>query len=1026
MNWLSAQAMSGLLTAPYQRGAETMEVPLGPDGDSISGRFTSVTDYNFREYKARYGSDPPPPKYVVFPKTNTGNDEMQLEFQFSFGAITAGKAVVTIPPRTLAGVSFVIPLPENANASLRLMLLRQLPQPLSGAGAANWGVVTLLGNISKLAWVLGREKDEIRGQLLDVQQQRRRAFAHGYSLDQLGADLRVPRFPPREHSFDPDTTLALYHLNEVAPAVPAADEAARFNLPAHPGIIIGAQGGAIGKFGTAFSFPNESTFATIVVENHADFNIPADRSFTVEAFVKAESLAGAGPRIVIMKRAAESAAPLLLPGWSITLGTFRGITNNVMWAISDSVREVKIFADINIADGKFHHLAAAVDRQAKRTRLFVDGEEVASAGIDRLGAIDNPEFMRIGRSVGGDQFVGVIDEVRLSKIARTDFHPVLGESDEAYRLRLGIFERWLLPTPANLLKAINDAVRIKGDPESFVLIEKDRASTVATKLVRIIPRQLAVGQSIDRDGGALSNESEISGTAADDQSFNEIYLLRHERPEVNYLGIENNRRMQAPVKNVLDTLVGLLAQAAVSGKLIIRKSFDPADNGLHSVGRALRLTHENLALSPLGAMAHKAGFDFVRNEGSEIYASMAAGEKLEIGVGRPQADPPPPPGIDVFSSKTIHLQVVPDTLPINGEFDWTLITCDAGRAHFEAHPEDAGLRTAVTSRRRLQLVADAPGEVTLRVEYMLARRTVSATRTIRISIENLPNNRTIAGDGDMQIVEAAAVGTPETAFNPIYLITSNAPVAFGPPDSRRMQIVLERPFLRLVKLIQDAGAATNQLRVLQTFDPASPGLHRVGRAMRLRHNVLDAGLLGALAHRAGFGFVKRTGADIFVSVAEGEKIEIVRADNQTPLSDEVVSGLPIELQARFQTLPADGEFNWSTRKVGNGDGSMDVVLQAKTKFTPGSPGLLALSVTYLEADPQSTNPYTFEIRLKSALDVPGTNIPKHQYDLLMNVLNYFHPIGVEVVTRNIREHVVEVQGSLLNAFPGYTYPDFRA
>jgi hypothetical protein len=131
------------------------------------------------------------------------------------------------------------------------------------------------------------------------------------------------------------------------------------------------------------------------------------------------------------------------------------------------------------------------------------------------------------------------------------------------------------------------------------------------------------------------------------------------------------------------------------------------------------------------------------------------------------------------------------------------------------------------------------------------------------------------------------------------------------------------------------------------------------------------------------------------------------------------------LQARFQILPPEGEFNWSARKIGNGDGSMDFVLRPGTKFTPGSPGLLALSVTYLEPDPQGTFPYSFEIRLKSDLDVPGTIIPKHQYDLLMNVLNYFHPIGVEVVTRNIREHVVEVQGNLLNAFPGYTYPDFR-
>jgi hypothetical protein len=70
-------------------------------------------------------------------------------------------------------------------------------------------------------------------------------------------------------------------------------------------------------------------------------------------------------------------------------------------------------------------------------------------------------------------------------------------------------------------------------------------------------------------------------------------------------------------------------------------------------------------------------------------------------------------------------------------------------------------------------------------------------------------------------------------------------------------------------------------------------------------------------------------------------------------------------------------------------------------------------------------PYTFEVRLKTALDVPATIIPKMQYDLLMNILNYFHPIGVEVITQDVRQHVVEVRENLLSSFPGYTYPDFR-
>lgn len=1025
MTLLSAQTMTSLLTLPYRRGGETLEIPIGAD----AGGFTNIPIYSFDEYKARHQTNPPSPKYILFPKKNIGRDEVLLEIEsFSPSGIT--RTTLRIPPRTFAGVSFLIPLPNDAPATLRLRRFRQFPLPLPGTGAENWGIVALLGNISKLAWVLGREKDEIRQQLLDVERQRFRVFAHGHSLDKLGEDLRVPRFPPREHSFDPQT-LALYHLNEViANNGPVADETTRLGLAGHPGINVGAQSGVNGKFGRAFSFPGATPAGAVEINHHADFNLNANESFTAEAFIKAENIDQLAPRIVLMKRAQESEGALLIAGWSISLGSFRGIANNVMWAVADGAREVKIFADVNIADGKFHHLAGTIDRTAQRTRLYLDGEERASASINTLVAIANNEKVRIGRSSTGNQFSGLIDEVRLSKVARTDFHPALGEGDEAYRQRLGIFERWLLPTPDSLLQTINNLVQINGQADSFRLIEKDRPSAMASKLVQILPASLLSGQSIDRDGNLLSKEADVSGIAAGDTEFKEIYLLRHNRPEVNYLTIENNRLMQAQTKAALDMLLSLLATAvpAVAGKLIVKKSFDAADTGLHSVGRALLLNHETLTPEKLGVFAHRAGFAFVQNTGADIYASVTTGEKLEIVIEpRPPLETPPQ-GVDLFSTKALDLHIAPETLPINGQIKWTLIPCGAGRAHFEKHPADAAnIPTPLVARPRLRLIADAPGKVVVRVEYTLQRRTVSGTRTILISIDAIKDNETITADGDMKISGVKAVGAPETPFNPLYLITSNANVNFGAPaNNKKMQIVLERPFKRLLELLQSSGAATNQLQIVKAFDPTDPGLHKVGRAIRFTHAVVNAATLGALAHQAGFGFVQRQNLEIFAAAAEGEKIEIVRSSDLAPLQDELTAGTPLNIQARFSALPANGNFNWSTEEAGSGNGSFDFVLRPQVKFTPGKLGLVALNVTFLEQNLQSTFPYTFEIRLKPTLDVPATVIPKHQYDLLMNVLNYFHPLGVEVVTRNIREHVVELQGNLLNAFPGYTYPDFRA
>ena len=45
--------------------------------------------------------------------------------------------------------------------------------------------------------------------------------------------------------------------------------------------------------------------------------------------------------------------------------------------------------------------------------------------------------------------LGVVEEVRFSSVARTDFHPVLGENDASYRQRLRFFRRWVLPLVHN-------------------------------------------------------------------------------------------------------------------------------------------------------------------------------------------------------------------------------------------------------------------------------------------------------------------------------------------------------------------------------------------------------------------------------------------------------------------------------------------------------------------------------------------------------------------------------------------------
>ncbi len=163
---LNAQTMTGLLTAPYARGAETLAIPLGTDAASGTG----VPSYNFSEYESRYQSAPSLPKYVLFPRVDIGPDGLTVEIDYQNGG--SGTATVAIPPLTFAGTSFVIPTPAGAGAALRIVTLRQTPVPLPGVGAANFGLLALLGNIAKLAFLLGWEKDQLRQLLRRVRQQR--------------------------------------------------------------------------------------------------------------------------------------------------------------------------------------------------------------------------------------------------------------------------------------------------------------------------------------------------------------------------------------------------------------------------------------------------------------------------------------------------------------------------------------------------------------------------------------------------------------------------------------------------------------------------------------------------------------------------------------------------------------------------------------------------------------------------------------------------------------------------------------
>ncbi|MEJ8672868.1 LamG-like jellyroll fold domain-containing protein [Streptomyces sp. MS1.AVA.1] len=306
-----------------------------------------------------------------------------------------------------------------------------------------WHLTALLGNLAKVLWVIGHDYEDLTGRLPEVADQRSARTARGASLDLLGLDLGAPRFPPRPHTWDEDT-VALYHLDE-APGEDAAvvSVGELFGAPGHRCTNTGARGGRTGRFSRAFAFTG-SAHVTLDTDT-PDFAAGTDTSLTVEAVVRPETGA-TRTGAVVAKRAVLNAAAS--PGWALAIGTFREIDHNLRLSLADGDgRTVELYADRDLGDGAFHHVAATVERLPSPDGappgpppaligLHLDGDEVVRQRVAQLGALTSPQPLAFGQGQEAApdgtttlaQFTGLLEEVRISRTARTSFAPVTGRT----------------------------------------------------------------------------------------------------------------------------------------------------------------------------------------------------------------------------------------------------------------------------------------------------------------------------------------------------------------------------------------------------------------------------------------------------------------------------------------------------------------------------------------------------------------------------------------------------------------------
>jgi YVTN family beta-propeller protein len=870
---IATQTMAARLTEPFAPGADSVDLVLTPTLDPSVADVASY-DPTFGQHLARFEHQPDPLYLLVVRVDVTADISITID-----SGPPAHSVSVVIPAGSFAGTSIVIPDAPRTGGST---VLRVRVDPHDVAAADLVGITVLLGTTARLLWVLGCERDQIRGHFSRVIRQRHIQAATGRSLDYIGSDLGIARFPPLPYSYDADT-VALYHLDDQpqtgqAEVDTVEDLVSRYQPPGHPGTNIGrrAQSGVPGRFGRAFGFRDPT--AEVQVPFATGLALGVNDSFTAECWAKPDVDPADGH--LVSKHPDPSVTPLQA-GWALSVGNFgRGVSANVRFLVSDGVQSIILFSDRRLSADRFHHLAGVVDRSRQIVSLYVDGDAVATQATGSLGSVASAaaEPVRIGRV--GTAFSGLIDEVRLSGVARSSFHPVLGEDDEQYRRRLAIFRGWMLPTRSNLESVLNSVVGdIGGHSQPIVVDDRDSTLTVGELELTINPVALQTGAFIGADGDRRASENDASGPP-DVLTFDPAFLITNSDPRLTFAPAPprelarleqppDPHKMQVAVKRALAPLLD-----AVQPGVRIESAFDPRAADLRAVGRAVVLSHTVLQPGVLAAAAHRVGFDYVAVRTDGVYASCRTDDYLDI-VLTPGGTATSAHGFDGLVNQTLVLTVDPP-LPPGTEYRWSTIPCGAGRGCFVG--SSGGISTCEPSAggSSVTLRFTAPGSFGVKVESSIHGLNSAGNRTLRVGLDQLADHATIAADGSLGVPESSAgVLLAEDFFHPAFLLThTDTPgVDFGTDvNHRRMQGSVADCLDTLVSFL--TGTPGN-LQVLAGFAPGATDLTAVGRGLTLGHQTLSAGQLGALASAAGFSFVHREGNQVFVKQAPGALLRIL-------------------------------------------------------------------------------------------------------------------------------------------------------
>jgi YVTN family beta-propeller protein len=551
--------------------------------------------------------------------------------------------------------------------------------------------------------------------------------------------------------------------------------------------------------------------------------------------------------------------------------------------------------------------------------------------------------------------------------------------------------------------------------------------------------------------------------------FHPSFLVTHDDPRATYGAEVNNRRMQPSVAERLDRLLDLIAASPATGRLQVLEAYVPDSGDLRELGRALRLRQLTPALPPgqLGALAHAAGFTHVRRQGTQIHVRQGPGEILTI------AGPD-----EVAEEASIELAVAPRATPAG-------IAIDANRAYVANSGTDTVSEVDLASGRVLRALKVGWEPVAVVLSPDGARLYSADARSNTVTALDLASGDTLAvipvepepvalahhptqprlfvacrANGRLQAVDTGALAVLNTitvGLRPtgMALRPDGAEVWVALDQMGQVTVVDTSPFAPVASI----GLAGEPFDIAITPDGARayatlPNAGDLAILDVAGRNVVDVVSVGGVP---GAVAVAPDGLTLYLADRDPaeERLHLLEPDGTPrPTAGSVrVRREPADVAAAADRVyvPNRGSDEVSVInpdpaqtalvdiwRLGSGLGerlTWVLRLGAAARARLGSTTATRVTVHGENAGPalaravyalrDNTEHYTFEVRLKPALEAAGAIIRKDQYDLIMNILNALHPIGVEVSTRAIRERVIEVRDDLLDAFPDYTFPNFR-